>query len=68
MTQATGTPFAYRRVILQADVNIDAQLLAAREGAGENVRSIDAGASLAMQGGCICCTLREELILEVGER
>lgn len=58
----------YRRVIFQADVNIDAQLLAAREGAGETVMSMDAGASVAMQGGCICCTLLEELLLEVSER
>lgn len=55
---------------MQADVNIDAQMIARSGRALEDgdingdVRSVSDRA-IAMQDGCICCTLRDELLLEV---
>lgn len=55
-------------------MNIDAQLLAARDGAGADFRSVSVEQPqqgdekfVAMQDGCICCTLLDDLLLEVME-
>ncbi|CAN0184678.1 unnamed protein product, partial [Ectocarpus fasciculatus] len=62
-----------------ADINVDAQLLTLGNGSGEGgLAAVGAGGSaeagessggvtsVAMQDGCICCTLKDELLLEVG--
>lgn len=45
------------------EVNIDANLIAA----GGVVTEKDSGGLVPLQNGCICCTLKEDLIKQIGE-
>jgi G3E family GTPase len=47
-----------------SEVNIDGKLVARAERSGDGVSRVDAQL-VEMQNGCICCTLREDLLVEV---